>query len=227
MGDFLPKEYHKLKSFADILKPRNEELNEIECVDIEIDFTNMECVKCGKEIVKDSELFYCRECKDKYCYECVTKHLENNSGKDKFIDQKHNLLFFKTRDQQNFKGIEKYKLGKNTFAKSELLDRFRNVKCNGCMNKFSKSARFICLSCTPGRRNTNEGLNDYCQNCIEHMMKDDDEGKEIQSSRNNVYDRDFFLLDGENYYMSHEHKNHIYLMVVLASDDQNDPYWEY
>ena len=59
------------------------------------------------------------------------------------------------------------------------------------------------------------------------MMNDDNEGKEIQKSRDYVYDRYFFLLDGENCYMSHDHKNHIYLMVPLSSDDQEEPYWDY
>ena len=46
----------------------------------------MVCVKCGENINEDSELFYCYECNEKYCFDCVTEHLENNSGKDKFID---------------------------------------------------------------------------------------------------------------------------------------------
>ena len=226
LGTFLPKEYNLLESYSEIVKPKNKELKEIECINIDIDFTNMICIKCGQEINKDSELFYCHECKDKYCYKCVTEHIENNSDKDKFIDQKHNLLFFKTREKKNFENIEKYKLGKNTFVNSEMLDRFKFVKCNGCGNKFSKSARYICLTCCPGKKN-DDGYNDYCQNCIEHMMEDDDEGKDIQKNRDNVYDRDFFLLDGESYYMSHDHKNHIYLMVPLSSDDQENPYWDY
>ena len=156
----------------------------------------------------------------------MINHLENNSGKDKYIDPKHNLIFFKTRDKKNFEAIEQYKLGKNTFVNSENLDRFKYVKCNGCANKFAKSPRFICLSCCPGKKNS-DGYNDYCQKCIEHMMNDDNEGKEIQKSRDYVYDRDFFLLDGENCYMSHDHKNHIYLMVPLSSDDQEEPYWDY
>ena len=127
LGTFLPKEYNLLKSYSEIVKPKNEELKEIECINIDIDFTNMICIKCGQEINKDSELFYCHECKDKYCYKCVTEHVENNSDKDKFIDQKHNLLFFKTREKKNFENIEKYKLGKNTFVNSEMLDRFKFV----------------------------------------------------------------------------------------------------
>ena len=225
-GDFLPKEYDKLESIAKIVKPNNKELKKVECINIEIDFTSMSCIKCGYNFSQNEELFYCYECNDKYCFKCVTEHLENNSGKARFIDQKHNLLFFKTWDKNNFKNIEKYKLGKNSFVYSESLDRFKHVKCNGCGNLFSKSARYICLSCCPGRK-PDDGYNDYCQNCIVHMMNDDEEGREIQKNRDNVYDRDFFLLSDEKCYMSHDHNNHIYLMVPLSSDDQNEPYWDY
>ena len=225
-GDFLPKEYKKLRTILDAVKPHNDELREIKCIKIDIDFTDMLCIKCGQKIEENSELFYCYECKEKYCYKCVINHLENNSGKDKFIDPKHNLIFFKTRDKKNFEAIEKYKLGKNTFVNSENLDRFKYAKCNGCANKFSKSPRFICLSCCPGKKNS-DGYNDYCQNCIEHMMKGDEEGENIQKRRDYVYDRDFFLLDGIECYKSHEHENHIYLMVPLSSDDQSEPYWDY
>ena len=59
------------------------------------------------------------------------------------------------------------------------------------------------------------------------MMKGDEEGENIQKRRDYVYDRDFFLLDGIECYKSHEHENHIYLMVPLSSDDQSEPYWDY
>ena len=226
IGEFLSKEYNKLKELSVTLKPNSKELTEVVCTNIEVDFTNMVCVKCGENINEDSELFYCYECNEKYCFDCVTEHLENNSGKDKFIDPKHNLLFFKTREKNNFMNIEKYKLGKNTFVNSENLDRFKYVKCNGCGNRFSKSARYICLSCTPGKKSDN-GLNDYCQNCIVHMMKGDHEGEEIQKSKDNVYERDYFFLGGESYYIRHNHNNHIYLMLPLSSDDQENPYWDY
>ena len=225
-AEFLPDEYKLLNTISEIMKPNNNELKEIKYAKIEVDFSSMSCIKCGYNFSSNEELFYCYECNDKYCFKCVTEHLENNSGKDKFIDQKHNLLFFKTRDKKNFEKIEEYKLGKNTFVTSESLDRFKYVKCNGCGNRFSKSARYICLSCHPGRK-PDGGYNDYCQNCIVHMMNEDEEGIDIQKNRDNVYDRNFFLLADENCYMSHNHNTHIYLMVPLSSDDQNDAYWEY
>ena len=225
-AEFLPDEYKLLNTISEIMKPNNTELKEVKYAKIEVDFSSMSCIKCGYNFSSNEELFYCYVCNDKYCFKCVTEHLENNSGKDKFIDQKHNLLFFKTRDQKNFDKIEQYKLGKNTFVTSESLERFKNVQCNGCRNKFSKSPRYICLSCHPGRK-PDGGYNDYCQNCIVHMMNEDEDGLDLQKNRDNVYDRNFFLLADENCYMSHNHNTHIYLMVPLSSDDQNDAYWEY
>ena len=228
LGQFLPKEYDKLKKLVDIFKPSYEELTKIECKDIDIDFDDMRCINCGENIQENAELFYCYECKDKYCFECVKNHLLNNEGKDKFIDPKHNLLFFKTRNKQNLKNIELYKLGKNLFANTDedKLDRFKYAQCNGCANKFANSARYICLTCYPGIKYT-EGYNDFCQNCIEHMMNEDKTGENIQKRRDNVYSRDFYLLSGESYYMTHDHKNHIYLMVPLSCDDQDNPYYDY
>ena len=227
-GQVLPQEYKILKPIVDIFKPSNEEFKEIECKDIDIDFDDMTCIKCGEDIKPNEELFYCYECKEKYCYNCVKDHLLNNEGKDKFIDPKHNLIFFKTRNKENLKNIEVYKLGKNLFANTDEnnLDRFKYAQCNGCANKFANSARYICLSCTPGIR-ASEGYNDYCQNCIEHMMKEDKTGENIQKRRDNVYSRDFYLLSDESCYMSHDHKNHIYLMVPLSCEDQENAYYDY
>ena len=225
-AEFLPDEYKLLNTISEIMKPNNTELKEVKYAKIDVDFSSMSCIKCGYNFSSNEELFYCYVCNDKYCFKCVTEHLENNSGKDKFIDQKHNLLFFKTRDQKNFDKIEQYKLGKNTFVTSESLERFKNVQCNGCRNKFSKSPRYICLSCHPGRK-PDGGYNDYCQNCIVHMMNEDEDGLDLQKNRDNVYDRNFFLLADESFYMSHNHNTHIYLMVPLATDAQNDEYWEY
>ena len=74
-------------------------------------------------------------------------------------------LFFKTRNKDDLRNIDKYKVGKNCFASSpeEKLGRFTNVQCNGCGIQFAVSARYICLSCHPGLTR-NDGFNDYCQN---------------------------------------------------------------
>lgn len=227
-GEFRPKEYQKLKQILSITKPENLELREIESIDIEIDFDNMLCIKCSKEINNDEELFYCFICKHKYCVNCVKKHLQDNIGKNKFIDPQHNLIFFKTRNKNDFHGIDKYKLGNNTFTNTDEkeLGKFRNILCNGCALQFATSVRYICLSCNPGMKHS-DGFTDYCQNCVDHMSKNDQKGEEIQKRRYNVYYNDFFLLREEKLYMNHNHNSHVYLMVPLASLDKDNPYYDY
>jgi len=44
-GEFLPKEYKKLKLISEIVKPNNEDLKEIKCKKIDIDFNNGTCIK--------------------------------------------------------------------------------------------------------------------------------------------------------------------------------------
>ena len=90
-GQLRTKEYMWLNEKKKLL-PSNYIINmeEIMTIDIEIDFTDMECFKCRKKIPDDKELYYCYICKIKYCYECVQEKLKKN-GKEKFIDKKHNL----------------------------------------------------------------------------------------------------------------------------------------
>ena len=228
-GEFRPKEYQKLKRILSIIVPENIELNEIETIDIDIDFNNMTCLKCSKEIKNDEELFYCYICKNKYCYSCVKEHIQNNSGKNKFIDPLHNLIFFKTKNKNDLCGIDKYKLGNNAFANAneENLGRFRKAQCNGCAMQFATSVRYICLSCKPGLRRQ-EGYNDYCQDCIEHMMKNDKKGQDLQKDKDHIYNTENFLLNGDNSFMHHNHNSHIYLMIPLANNDEDsNPYYDY
>ena len=228
-GEFRHAEYKKLNKISSLFPLDYQEFNEIKSIDIDIDFTNMKCIICSKIIQDEEELFYCYICKDKYCFNCVKEHMENNTGKDKFIDQKHNLLFFKTRDKNNFCALDEYKLGKNTFANSdeENLGRFKNVQCNGCAVQFATSARYICITCRPGLKRMNDGYNDYCQNCIEHMMQNDQKGKEIQNHKDYIYNTDITLLSEDYTSMRHIHKDHIYLLVPLASNDEENPYYDY
>ena len=61
-----------------------------------------------------------------------------NRGKAKFIDSKHNILYFKTRDLNQFKNIDCHKLGKDLF--SHCVDDSKLVThsavCNGCKQGF-------------------------------------------------------------------------------------------
>ena len=110
---------------------------------------NMECEKCKNIIKEDDYLYYCYICKLKYCYECVQSQLKNKMKKDKYIDKKHHLLFFKTKDINNFKEIEKIKLGKNKFAECDEddLGSWSSTRCNGCSKSLNNYYRYLCLSC--------------------------------------------------------------------------------
>jgi len=222
------KEFEKLERLLSIFSPEYKELTKLETIDIDIDFSDMTCVKCSKTIADDEELFYCYICKEKYCFDCVKRNYQSSTGKGKFIDPNHNLIFFKTRNKKNFLEIDKYKLGRNTFANAseEDLGRFKNAQCDGCAVQFATSPRYICVSCNPGLRK-NEGYNDYCQNCIEHMMKDDEAGRNIQRARNNIYNTNLALLKDEKCYLSHSHKDHIYIMIALANKNEENPYTDY
>ena len=227
-GEFRPKEYHRLKNIYNVFSPEYSDFKEIEAIDIDIDFSDMKCIKCSKVINDKEELFYCYICKDKYCYKCVKEHLKKNSGKNIFIDPNHNLLFFKTRDKKNLCGIDKYKLGNNTFVNSEEEDlgKFGNTQCNGCAVRFATSERYICLTCKPGLKR-NDGFIDYCQNCIENMMKNNKKGEDLQKEKHYIYNFELNLLHEDYTSMNHEHNNHIYLMVPLASNNTENPYYDY
>jgi hypothetical protein len=110
------REYNLIKKAADILKPEITELEEIPTTDIPVDFSDMECFRCGKKIGNAEDFYYCYKCKYKYCATCVIDNYNKNKGKDKFIDQKHNLLYFKTRDLNSFKNIDIHKLGNDSFS---------------------------------------------------------------------------------------------------------------
>ena len=228
-GEFRPAEFEKLNKISSLFPLRFQEFKKVESIDIDIDFTNMNCVRCSKSIHNDEELFYCYICREKYCFNCVKEHMENNSGKDKFIDPNHNLLFFKTRNKNNLCALDKYKLGNNTFANSdeEKLGRFTNVGCNGCGVQFATSPRYICVTCRPGIKRIHDGYNDYCQNCIEHMMKNDQKGKELQNLKDFVYNQDISFLSGDYTSICHSHNEHVYLLVPLATNNEENPYFDY
>ena len=117
-AEFFTKEYKYLNQLCDSLKLSNckFELTELKTIDVDIDFTNMECGKCKNVIPDNAYLYYCYICKIKYCWNCVQDKLKKNKGKGKYIDEKHHLLFFKTRDKNQFLNLEESKLGHNRFT---------------------------------------------------------------------------------------------------------------
>ena len=230
-GEFCKNEYSYLLNLINSIRQKNCKFNieEIPTIDIDIDFTNMECYKCTKTIEKDDYLYYCRICKTKYCFQCVQAQLKNK-GKEKFIDPKHNLIFFKTRDKNQFLNIDKSKLGNNKFSESideNDFDKEHNAICNGCRGNFSNTERYICLKCRKGKI-TDNGFIDYCGNCIEKMCKNKEEMEKLEE-KGLFYNSDCNqFVEGHKIKISHKHENHIYLYLPLQYKHVNDgPYYNF
>ena len=232
-GEFRTKEYqiiNKLLNSFDLPKDKiNFNLKEIQTIDIEIDFTDMKCTKCSKSIPEDKFLYYCFLCKTKYCLECVHEQLKKK-GKEKFIDQKHNLIFFKTRDKKQFLCLDKSKIGNNKFAESTSDDQFEeahDVLCNGCRGNYFRMARYICINCRPGHY-LSDGYIDYCQQCIEKMCVDQNTKEEMEEKsnsdiccNNNEFTKSHVIKN------IHKHDEHIYLMLPIQYNEVSNPYKNY
>ena len=229
-ADLRPPEYSDVRKWTKILKPDDEEdVREIEITDIPLDLTNTKCKICKVEIKKDEPMYYCYKCdtRDKYCTKCVMEHYkkEENKGIKKFIDPKHNLLFFKTRDEKNFKQIDVFKLGNDIFTKETDEKQFESYQrlCYGCKRKFTDSPRYICLNCNKGSLIYGR-YHEYCWTCIDHMMKGDEEGKKYQgpetSERIYGYETRTLLTNNETY--THDNDNHVYIMVALEVKEKNE-----
>ena len=225
-------EYKKLKECMDIFKPDIYELQEIETYDIPIDFNQNICIKCKKQIPDNAPMYYCYKCKEKYCTDCVLKNFndQNNKGIKKFIDPKHNLLYFKTRNPENFKIIDKYKLGKDNFASCTDDSKLGNhsFSCNGCnVGQNYVKPRYLCLSCRPGLMQDN-GFNDFCIDCIEHMNKNDEQGKKMQNDEYDLYGKETRFFYEDKTKAKHDHNEHIYLMIALEFKGNGDNgYYDY
>ena len=221
------KEYLIMKKCEEIFKPDMCELTLIDTLDIPVDFTtNNNCIKCKQNIEENEAMYYCYECKEKYCVSCVTNNFNdpNNKGLKKFIDPKHNLLYFKTRDLNQFKNIEKYKLGKNSFAKCKDETKLGNhsMTCDGCGQRDNYiKPRFLCLSCLPGIKQDG-GFVDYCLDCIDHMNKNDETGKKIQRKETDLFNQETRFFYDDKTQLRHDHNKHVYLMIALEYKENNN-----
>ena len=156
-------------------------------------------------------------CKLKYCYDCVQNQLKNNKGKARYIDEKHNLLFFKTRDKNQFLNLEEIKLGKNRFVEVNENDlvSWNSTTCNGCMSTLkSDDQRYVCLLCRKGRQ-LRGGYVDYCSRCIKLMCENENEKKNREGKADEIIDgwSNYFLEGGFKFKVEHKHDKHIYLMM--------------
>ena len=228
-ADLRPNEYEVVQELTKILKPEDwEDVRKIELFDIPVDFKNNICKVCKEVIGDDKPMYYCYKCpknENKYCSKCVMAHYKNKElkGKKKFIDQKHNLLFFKTRNVESFKQIDKFKLGEDIFTQYNEDNQFENFQrlCYGCKRKFNDSPRYICLNCNKGTLIYGR-YHDYCQNCIDHMMNNDEEGKKIQETEERLYGFETRTLLTNNDTYKHENDEHVYLMIALEIKDKNE-----
>lgn len=216
-GSLRTEEYNKFKKYFDNINHEDFifKINEIKTINIDINFNQeIKCKKCKQIIPEGKECYYCYICKDFYCYKCVKTNFETKSGKGKFIDPLHNLLFFKTRNKNKFSCIDQYKLGTNSFTKISSFKTYHSASCDGCSSSFSDSPRFICITCKPGLY-LSEGYCDYCQNCIEHMMSNDEKGKTIQKIQKLIKNNNSNFVANHVLKQLHNHEEHIYLMIPL------------
>lgn len=237
-GKFIKKEYNYLLELFKLIRQKEcfFSVTEIITIDIEIEFNNMKCQKCFEIIPENSYLYYCYICKKKYCMKCIQEQLKNK-GKAKYIDQKHNLIFFKTREKNLFMGIDKEKLGYNRFAEAiddNNFDNKHNAECSGCRGNFLGTERYICLCCKKGIRGIGNCFIDYCGKCIEKMCNNKEEMEKLESKPNgtiqnsdidniNNFTRDHKII------VKHKHENHIYLMLPLQlkQEEEANLYFNY
>ena len=231
-GEFRTKEYNLLQKLFKKFEHSNKIkliIKELPTIDIDIDFTNMKCLKCSNEIPNNKEFYYCYICKTKYCYECIQQQLKQK-GKKKFIDQKHNLLFLKTRNKELLKNLDKSKLGSNKFAEStndNQFDNKHNASCNGCGSDFKNSARYICFNCRPGRLMSG-GFVDFCGECIDKMCKNENERINIEErTHETVYCRDNNFISGHKIEITHNHENHVYMMIAAQYNQVSATYYDF
>ena len=233
-GQFRTKDCQYLENLLSLLKCKSKKenikynLTEMPTLDIDIDFTDMKCIKCSKIIPEDKHLYYCYICRTKYCYECVHEQLKK-TGKEKYLDLKHNLIFFKTRNKNDFKNIDKERFGKNKFSQcindDEDFSNGHDAICNGCRGHFNGMARYVCMHCRPGIY-LSGGYIDYCQRCIEKMCSDDEQKKELEenASEQICFRRTNFTA-GHTLLNKHIHDQHIYLLLPLQFNSNS--YKEY
>lgn len=161
------------------------------------------CSNCNKEIGENDYQYHCYWCKISFCINCIEDKIKNNTtAKLKYLHTKHNLLYFKTKDANDLKDIDEYKLGKNLFAESAERSFLtsHSAICNGCRASFPSSSimcqRYICLSCLPGMYRSG-GFVDFDYKCISDLRNGS--GNYSTVVRNNP---------------NHDDQHHVYLMLI-------------
>ena len=135
------------------------------------------------------------------------------------------MLFLKTRNPEHFKVIDKFKLGEDIFTKVTDDNQFETYQrlCTGCKRKFNESPRYICVSCNKGTLIYGR-FHEFCIDCMNHMMKGDEEGKKLQdkdtAERVYGYETRTLLTNNETY--THNNDDHVYIMIALEVKDKNE-----
>ena len=232
-GDLKIKEYQEVHSIIEPLKS-GKIVSKVKLIEeFEIDLNQFQIIKCSnpqcnKEINNNEGVYYCYWCNIFYCEKCVeNKFLTSSPRKmDKLIHKDHNLLYFVTREEKDLSHLDKVRLGNNLFSVANDEDlRCSNdaATCHGCQEEIDFVPRYICISCKPGIVRDKE-FNDYCYKCIEHLRKNDEKGKLIESMVDNL------SYPGEqtgnlNYIIKqHSHKHHVYLCLILQINDEYNNY---
>ena len=169
------------------------------------------CSNCNKAIGENDYQYHCYWCNISFCIKCVEDKIkENTNGRQKYLHTKHNLFYFKTKNENDLKDIDEYKLGKNSFAEcsERSLSFCHSAICNGCRGSFPSSAimcqRYICMTCLPGLYRSG-GFVDFDFKCISDLR--DKKGNFNNINRNN-----------EN----HDDEHHVYLMLICQVGSYKD-----
>jgi hypothetical protein len=163
------------------------------------------CEKCNITIPVEKGQYYCYWCKISFCEKCI-EDLNFEIGIAKLVHKEHNLVYFKTRNENYLKNLDLHKLGENLFTQRDEneLDPQHEGECNGCNRGFRNFERYLCVSCLPGSIK-GDGYVDYCFECIK-VMRTPNENKE-------KYDKI------ANKFNEHVHENHVYLRLVFGEND--------
>ena len=228
IGELRTKEYIMMKQCAKLLNPDLEDIEEIPTVDIQVDFSKKDCFRCTKLIEDNEDMYYCYKCKIRFCSECVWENYWQNKGRNKFIDPKHNLLYFKTRDFNQFKNIDKHKLGNDLFSQCDNESKLvqHTATCNGCKQVIDNSPRYLCLHCRQGKKH-DDGYFDYCYYCVQDMMKKTPKGIEIEKIEDRLYSDETRLLYNSKETYRHNYDTHVYLMIALQFNCNDQPYYDF
>ena len=230
-GELRTKQFKYLNKLAKKNKKYHIDVKELETFNIDINFSNIKCSNCEKEITENEGMYYCFWCDIEFCENCFENKLifenyqnERSHFKDRLIHKEHNLLYFKTRNKKDLEDLDKVKLGSNKFASADvsLISYHHSAICNGCSNhgfeNNDKKVRYICVTCRPGKK-ISGGYIDYCFICFDNMRKDNNDGRYIQ----NIVDHNTYNVN-PNIVHKHNHNKHVYLVLTCEVDNKYEIY---